>query len=89
MLAKLLSTCATDSLRDLRDGAILMVAFASGGRRRSEIAGLRVEQLNREPPIPVYNGPPSPLSPFISAAPKLALASRTMLSIGLGGRWRR
>ncbi|MBB4116433.1 integrase [Rhizobium sp. BK226] len=58
VLAKLLATCATDSLRDLRDRAILMVAFASGGRRRSEIAGLRREQLTVEPPIPVENGAP-------------------------------
>ena len=60
VLAKLLATCATDSLRDLRDRAILMVAFASGGRRRSEIAGLRCEQLTVEPPIPVEDGPPLP-----------------------------
>ncbi|MGO7169605.1 site-specific integrase [Rhizobium leguminosarum] len=60
VLAKLLATCATDSLRDLRDRAILMVAFASGGRRRSEIAGLRREQLTVEAPIPVENGAPLP-----------------------------
>ncbi|KAA3498017.1 integrase [Rhizobium rhizogenes] len=60
VLAKLLATCATDSLRDLRDRAILMVAFASGGRRRSEIAGLRVEQLSAEPPISVPDGAPLP-----------------------------
>nr|WP_246827107.1 site-specific integrase [Rhizobium binae] len=60
VLGKLLATCATDSLRDLRDRAILMVAFASGGRRRSEIAGLRREQLTVEPPIPVENGAPLP-----------------------------
>ncbi|NEI67440.1 site-specific integrase [Rhizobium leguminosarum] len=60
VLAKLLATCATGSLRDLRDRAILMVAFASGGRRRSEIAGLRCEQLTVEPPIPVENGAPLP-----------------------------
>jgi hypothetical protein len=35
-----------------------MGAFASGGRRRSEIAGLRREQLSEEPPIEVPNGPP-------------------------------
>ena len=58
VLAKLLATCAGDGLRDLRDRAILMVAFASGGRRRSEIAGLRVEQLTVEPPIEVPDGPP-------------------------------
>ncbi|WP_267553058.1 site-specific integrase [Rhizobium rhizogenes] len=60
VLAKLLATCTTDSLRDLRDRAILMVAFASGGRRRSEIAGLRREQLTVEPPIDVQGGPPLP-----------------------------
>jgi len=60
VLAKLLATCATDNLRDLRDRAILMVAFASGGRRRSEIAGLRVEQLSAEAPIAIADGPPLP-----------------------------
>lgn len=60
VLAKMLATCASSSLRDLRDRAILMVAFASGGRRRSEIAGLRREQLTVEPPIVVENGPPLP-----------------------------
>ncbi len=60
VLAKLLATCASDSLRDLRDRAILMVAFASGGRRRSEIANLRTEQLNVEAPIEVADGPPLP-----------------------------
>ncbi|MBD8689608.1 MULTISPECIES: tyrosine-type recombinase/integrase [unclassified Rhizobium] len=60
VLAKLLATCATESLRDLRDRAILMVAFASGGRRRSEIAGLRVEQLTVEQPIEMPGGPPLP-----------------------------
>jgi integrase len=60
VLARLLATCATDSLRDLRDRAILMVAFASGGHQRSEIAGLRREQLTVEPPIPVEGGSPLP-----------------------------
>ncbi|EHH02583.1 integrase IntA [Agrobacterium tumefaciens CCNWGS0286] len=60
VLAKLLATCESESLRDLRDRAILMVAFASGGRRRSEIAGLRHEQLTVEPPIEVPDGPPLP-----------------------------
>ncbi|WP_194287740.1 site-specific integrase [Agrobacterium sp. ICMP 6402] len=60
VLAKLLATCATDSLRDVRDRAILMVAFASGGRRRSEISSLRVEQISVEPPIKTDSGPPLP-----------------------------
>ncbi len=60
VLTKLLATCSTDNLRDVRDRAILMVAFASGGRRRSEIASLRLEQLTEEAPIEVADGPPLP-----------------------------
>jgi len=60
VLAKMLATCGTSRLRDIRDRAILMVAFASGGRRRSEIAGLRTEQLTEEAPIPVEGGPALP-----------------------------
>ena len=37
-----------------------MVAFASRGRRRSEIAGLRLEQLTEETPIEVPDSPPLP-----------------------------
>jgi integrase len=59
-MAKLLATCSTGSLRDVRDRAILMVAFASGGRRRSEVAGLRIEQLTAEAPIETPDGPPLP-----------------------------
>ena len=60
VLAKLLATCATNSLRDIRDRAILMVAFASGGRRRSEIAGLRLEQLTVEAPVEIEGDTPLP-----------------------------
>lgn len=60
ILAKLLATCGGESLRDLRDRAILMVGFASGGRRRSEIAGLRLDQLAIETAIAVEGGPPLP-----------------------------
>lgn len=37
-----------------------MVALASAGRRRSEIAGLRIEQLRPEEHIVVDSGPPLP-----------------------------
>lgn len=60
VLSKLIGTCRTDNLRDVRDKAVLMVAFASGGRRRSEIAGLRTEQLRLEEPIYVDGAPPLP-----------------------------
>ncbi|MER8601141.1 tyrosine-type recombinase/integrase [Mesorhizobium sp. M1339] len=52
VLAALLKTCAGDRLVDLRDRAILITAFASGGRRRSEIASLRIEQIIEEDPVP-------------------------------------
>jgi integrase len=60
VLAKFLATCAGEDLRDIRDRAILMVGFASGGRRRSEIAGLRTDQLTTEAPVTVDGGSPLP-----------------------------
>ncbi|WP_392391350.1 site-specific integrase [Ochrobactrum sp. 19YEA23] len=60
ILAKLLATCSGEELTALRDRAILMVAFASGGRRRSEVAGLRVEQLVKQPPVTDEDAPPLP-----------------------------
>jgi integrase len=51
ILTKLLASCSDKNLADIRDRAILMVAFASGGRRRSEIAGLRTEQLIKQTPV--------------------------------------
>ncbi|MGE0282574.1 MAG: site-specific integrase [Rhizobiaceae bacterium] len=53
ILAALLKACAGDRLVDVRDRALLLVAFASGGRRRSEVAGLRLEQLAEQDPVPV------------------------------------
>ncbi|MCK4207115.1 site-specific integrase [Brucella pituitosa] len=60
ILGKLLATCSGHNLTALRDRAILMVAFASGGRRRSEVAGLRVEQLVKQAPVTDVDGPPLP-----------------------------
>lgn len=40
-LQALLATC-TDGVRGLRDRALLLVAWSSGGRRRSEVVGLQV-----------------------------------------------
>jgi integrase len=53
VLDRLLGTCRSDRLADTRDLAILHLAFASGGRRRSEVARLRVEQLSDEPLVPL------------------------------------
>jgi integrase len=63
VLETLLATCASDRLVDSRDAALLLVAFASGGRRRSEVAGLRVEQINEEAPVP--SGPSDANSPAL------------------------
>ncbi len=51
VLARLLSACAGEKPADLRDRALLLTAFASGGRRRSEVAALRVENLVDEEPV--------------------------------------
>lgn len=63
ILAQLIATCSGDRLVDVRDRAILLVAFASGGRRRSEVARLHVEDLLEEEPVAV--DPANPLSPLL------------------------
>ena len=60
IMTKLLETCVGDDLRTLRDRAILMLAFASGGRRRSEVARLSLEQLTLEEPVIDKDGSPLP-----------------------------
>lgn len=67
ILTVLLKACAGDRLVDVRDRAILITAFASGGRRRSEISALRVEQLVEEDPVPVDpNNPDGEKLPCLS-----------------------
>lgn len=51
VLQTLVASISTDRLADVRDRALLLAAFASGGRRRSEIASLRVEQIRHEDSI--------------------------------------
>lgn len=46
VLEALLATC-DDSHRGIRDRAMLMLAFASGGRRRSEVTALNAEDIGR------------------------------------------
>lgn len=52
-LERLLATC-DDTLIGLRDRALLLFAWASGGRRRSEVTAARVEDLQRTPEGYVY-----------------------------------
>lgn len=66
ILSKLLATCATERLADIRDRALLLTAFASGGRRRSELAALRVEDLlDDEPVLENPSDPNSRLMPCV------------------------
>jgi integrase len=53
ILSQLVAVCSGERHVDLRDRALLLLAFASGGRRRSEVAGLRVEDLREEDPVPL------------------------------------
>lgn len=62
VLTKLLAACGPGSMQDLRDRAILMVAFASGGRGRREVSGLRRQQLTVEEPVAAHDVSPSPLA---------------------------
>ncbi|MBB4186258.1 hypothetical protein GGE07_002917 [Sinorhizobium terangae] len=76
VLVQLLATCASERLVDRRDRALLLTAFASGGRRRSEEAGLRVGDLVDEEPVRA--------DPADKNSPSLPC-----LSIRLGARKRR
>lgn len=48
-LARCVAALDSGSARDLRDRALLLVAFAAGGRRRSEVAGLQMAHLDVVP----------------------------------------
>jgi integrase len=65
VLDRLLATCESDRLADTRDLAILLLAFASDGRRRGEVARVRVEQLSEAPAVPL--DPRDPKSPTCRA----------------------
>lgn len=45
-LQAMLATC-TDGIRGIRDRALLLLAWSGGGRRRSEVVGLRVTDVRR------------------------------------------
>ncbi len=68
VLDQLVAVCDWSRLVDFRDKALLLTAFASGGRRRSEIAKLRLEQICSEPPVPL-----DPADPQSEALPCLSI----------------
>jgi site-specific recombinase XerD len=58
ILDQLLATCGRGRAVDLRDRALLLLAFGSGGRRRSEIARLKLDDLERREPVPADTATP-------------------------------
>lgn len=87
ILDKLVATCRRPRLIDIRDHALLLAAFGSGGRRRSEIAALRVEQLREEPAVRQNaKDPDSLLLPCLSIALHRTKTSRHDGSSGTQGR---
>jgi len=67
IMTVLLKACAGERLADVRDRALLLTAFASGGRRRSEISALRVDQLVEEDSVPADpNNPDGEKLPCLS-----------------------
>jgi integrase len=71
ILDSLLATRGRGGAIDLRDRALLLLAFGSGGRRRSEIARLRVDDLEERAPVPA-----DPSTPDGPTLPVLALRLR-------------
>ncbi len=59
VLDQLLATCGWGRAVDLRDRALLLLAFGSGGRRRSEIARLKVDDLEECEPVPADPAAPN------------------------------
>ena len=68
VLDRLLEACDGTGIADVRDRALLLVAFASGGRRRSEIAKLRAQDLVDRPDVAALGDDPA-----ASALPCLAI----------------
>jgi integrase len=71
ILDQLLATCGRGRAVDLRDRALLLLAFGSGGRRRSEIAKLKVEDLEEREPVAA-----DPAAPKGDKLPVLAIRLR-------------
>ena len=71
VLDQLLATCGWGRAVDLRDHALLLLAFGSGGRRRSEIARLKVDDLEEREPVPA-----DPVAPNGEKLPVLAIPLR-------------
>jgi len=49
IIEKLVESCGDDSIKDVRDRALILTGFASGGRRRNELIRMRYEDLKIVP----------------------------------------
>ena len=81
VLERLLATCNGSRAIDLRDRAILLVAFAAGGRRRSEVATLKHSQISAADPIKLR--PADPASPTVPCV-RIALGRTKTTTAGQG-----
>ena len=71
ILNSLLGTCGRGRAVDLRDRALLLLAFGSGGRRRSEIARLKLDDLEERKSVAA-----DPSAPKGERLPVLAIRLR-------------
>jgi integrase len=76
-----MATCAGMKAIDLRDRAILLIAFTAGGRRRREVASLRHSQICTAEPIKLR--PADPASPTVPCV-RIALGRTKTTTAGQG-----
>lgn len=55
ILHNMLQTCSTGSIIDIRDAALILFGFSTGGRRRSEISSAMLENLTSGDQGYIYN----------------------------------
>ena len=81
VLNKLLATCENDGLHGIRDYALLLFGFSTGGRRRSEITSAMLENLTRSSGGNfIYNMPKSKTNQSGEDDPK-PLAGRAAMAL--------
>ncbi|MFC5485627.1 tyrosine-type recombinase/integrase [Microvirga aerilata] len=81
VLNRLLVTCTGMKAIDLHYRAILLIAFAAGGRRRSEVASLRHSQISTAGPIKLR--PTDSASPMVPRV-RIALGRTKTTTVGQG-----
>jgi len=81
VLNKMLSTCENDGLHGIRDMALILFGFSTGGRRRSEISSAMLENITRSSTGNfIYNMPKSKTNQSGELDPK-PLAGRAAIAL--------